>query len=63
MRKKPWGRIVNMVSIVGFRGKFGQANYAVAKAGIIGLSKSIAREVASGRRTVNPLAPGFSRLT
>jgi 3-oxoacyl-[acyl-carrier protein] reductase len=59
MIKKNWGRIVNISSIVGSRGNFGQANYAAAKAGIIGFTKSIAREIASRGITANVIAPGF----
>ncbi|MDR2778708.1 MAG: 3-oxoacyl-[acyl-carrier-protein] reductase [Puniceicoccales bacterium] len=59
MIKKRWGRIINMASIVGLVGNFGQANYAAAKAGIIGFTKSIAREVASRGITANAVAPGF----
>ncbi|MDR1433128.1 MAG: 3-oxoacyl-[acyl-carrier-protein] reductase [Puniceicoccales bacterium] len=59
MVKKRWGRIVNLSSVVGIIGNFGQANYAAAKAGIIGLTKSVAREVASRGITVNAVAPGF----
>ena len=54
-----FGRIVNITSINGMRGKFGQANYAAAKAGMIGMSKSLAQEVASRHITVNCIAPGF----
>jgi 3-oxoacyl-[acyl-carrier protein] reductase len=61
MMKKRWGRIINMASIVGLIGNFGQANYAAAKAGIIGFTKSIAREVASRGITANAVAPGFIR--
>lgn len=59
------GRIVNLTSIVGLTGNAGQANYAAAKAGIIGLTKSMAREVGSRGITVNAVAPGFieTRLT
>jgi 3-oxoacyl-[acyl-carrier protein] reductase len=59
MIKKNWGRIINVSSIVGIRGNFGQTNYAAAKAGIIGFTKSAAREVASRGITVNAIAPGF----
>jgi 3-oxoacyl-[acyl-carrier protein] reductase len=59
MMKKRWGRIVNMASIVGLIGNFGQANYAAAKAGIIGFTKSIAKEVATRGITANAIAPGF----
>lgn len=59
MTKKRWGRIINMSSVVGCVGNFGQANYAAAKAGILGFTKSVAREVASRGITVNAIAPGF----
>ena len=59
MMKQRWGRIVNMTSVVGITGNPGQANYAAAKAGLIGMSKSLAREVASRGITVNCVAPGF----
>jgi 3-oxoacyl-[acyl-carrier protein] reductase len=59
MIKRRWGRIINITSIVGITGNPGQANYAAAKAGIIGLSKSVAAEVASRHITVNCIAPGF----
>lgn len=59
MIKARWGRIVNISSIVAVTGNPGQANYSAAKAGMIGLSKSIAREVASRGITVNVVAPGF----
>lgn len=59
MTQKRCGRIVNISSIVGKIGNFGQANYAAAKAGIIGFSKSVAKEVASRGVTVNVIAPGF----
>ena len=53
------GRIINIASIVGFTGNAGQSNYAAAKAGILGLSKSLAREVGSRNITINCVAPGF----
>ncbi|WP_088328393.1 3-oxoacyl-ACP reductase FabG [Lacimicrobium sp. SS2-24] len=59
MMKKRQGRIVNIGSVVGTSGNPGQANYAAAKAGVIGFSKSLAREVASRGVTVNTVAPGF----
>jgi len=59
MMKQRYGRIVNMGSIVGVAGNAGQANYAASKAGIIGLSKSLARELAARNITVNVVAPGF----
>ncbi|MDV7141488.1 3-oxoacyl-[acyl-carrier-protein] reductase [Tropicimonas sp. TH_r6] len=59
MMKKRWGRIVNISSIVGATGNPGQANYAASKAGMIGLTKSIAYEVASRGITANAVAPGF----
>jgi acetoacetyl-CoA reductase len=54
-----FGRIVNVSSVVGMSGNFGQANYAAAKAGLIGLTKTVAREVAKRGITVNAIAPGF----
>ncbi|WP_264729919.1 3-oxoacyl-[acyl-carrier-protein] reductase [Wolbachia endosymbiont (group B) of Episyrphus balteatus] len=57
--KNSWGRIINVSSIVGLTGNAGQANYAASKAGIIAMSKSIAKEVASRGVTVNCIAPGF----
>ncbi|HUP18997.1 MAG TPA: 3-oxoacyl-[acyl-carrier-protein] reductase [Gemmatimonadota bacterium] len=59
MIRQRWGRIVNVSSIVGLTGNPGQANYAASKAGLIGLSKSLAAEVASRGVTVNVIAPGF----
>jgi 3-oxoacyl-[acyl-carrier protein] reductase len=59
MIRQRWGRIVNISSIVGLAGQAGQTNYAASKAGIIGLSKSLAREVGSRGITVNVVAPGF----
>ncbi len=59
MMKARWGRIVNISSVVGATGNPGQANYAASKAGMIGMSKSLAYEVASRGITVNAVAPGF----
>ena len=59
MMKRRWGRIVNITSVVGVTGNPGQANYAAAKAGLIGMSKAMAQEVASRGITVNCVAPGF----
>ncbi|MFZ5640158.1 MAG: 3-oxoacyl-[acyl-carrier-protein] reductase [Bacillota bacterium] len=59
MMKQRYGRIVNIASVVGIIGNAGQANYASAKAGMIGFTKSVAREVASRNITVNAVAPGF----
>jgi 3-oxoacyl-[acyl-carrier protein] reductase len=59
MMKKRWGRIIGITSVVGVTGNPGQANYAAAKAGMIGMSKSLAQEVASRGITVNCVAPGF----
>lgn len=59
MMKRRWGRIIGITSIVGVTGNPGQVNYAASKAGLIGMSKSLAQEVASRGITVNCLAPGF----
>lgn len=59
MLKQRFGRIVNVTSVVGLAGNAGQANYAASKAGIVGFTKSVAREVASRGITVNAVAPGF----
>lgn len=59
MMKSRWGRIVNITSVVGATGNPGQGNYAAAKAGLVGMSKSLAYEVASRGITVNCVAPGF----
>ncbi len=59
MIKKRWGRIVNLSSVVGFTGNVGQANYSSTKAGIVGFTKTLAKELASRNITVNAVAPGF----
>jgi len=59
MMKNRWGRIVNIASVVGQAGSAGQANYAASKAGLIGLTKTLAQEMASRNITVNAVAPGY----
>jgi 3-oxoacyl-[acyl-carrier protein] reductase len=59
MMKRRWGRIVNVASVVGLTGNKGQANYAASKAGLIGLTKSVAKELASRNVLANVVAPGF----
>jgi 3-oxoacyl-[acyl-carrier protein] reductase len=59
MMKQRYGRIVNIASVVGFTGNAGQVNYTAAKAGLIGLTKALARELASRNITANAVAPGY----
>jgi 3-oxoacyl-[acyl-carrier protein] reductase len=59
MMKRRWGRIINIASVVGLVGNKGQANYAAAKAGLVGLTKSVAKELASRNVLANAVAPGF----
>lgn len=59
MMKRRWGRIVNVTSVVGLTGNRGQANYAASKAGLIGFTKAVAKELASRNILVNAVAPGF----
>ena len=59
MAERGWGRVINMSSVNGVKGQFGQANYSAAKAGILGFTKAIAQEMATKGVTVNAIAPGY----
>jgi acetoacetyl-CoA reductase len=59
MAERGWGRVINISSVNGVKGQFGQANYSAAKAGILGFTKAIAQEVARKGVTVNAIAPGY----
>ena len=59
MMRARWGRIISITSVIGLMGNAGQSNYAAAKAGLIGFTKSVAREMASRGITANAVAPGF----
>ena len=59
MAERGWGRVINMSSVNGVKGQFGQANYSAAKAGILGFTKAIAQEMAAKGVTVNAIAPGY----
>ncbi|MCB1041343.1 MAG: 3-oxoacyl-ACP reductase FabG [Acidobacteria bacterium] len=59
MMRQKWGRVINITSVVGLMGNVGQANYAASKAGVLGLTKSMAKELGSRNVTVNAIAPGY----